>query len=180
MRILTLLSVLALLSASAELVLGQRGINNRFIANNYVPVEVLLIMLVYFFSTTETKYRRILIGSYLAFAVVWTVDKIFFEIANETNTAMALASRLLLFGLSLLMIGVVSRDTTTSPSHKPVFWVATGVLLYSTGTFIMAGLSNRLLHLDVTIFVIAWHINWFLLIVANLLYAKGLLCRTQA
>jgi len=180
MKILTLLCVLAVLSASAELTLGRLAVNNRFIANNYVPVEVLLITLVYFFSTSTAKYRRILIATYALFAIVWTVDKVLFDVPNETNSTMALVSRLFLFSISLLMISTASRDTKTALGDKPIFWVAAGVLLYSTGTFVVVGLGNRLLQLNVTLFVIAWHINWLLLIVANLLYTKGLLCKTQA
>jgi hypothetical protein len=179
MKILTLLCAFAVLTASAEFILGRLGINNRFIANNYVPIEVLLITLVYFFSTRETKYREILAASYILFALVWVVDKVLFEVPNQTNSAMALVSRLLMFCMSLLMISVASRDVTRPLGDEPVFWVAAGMLLYCTGTLIGAGLSNRLLRLNVSFFDIVWHINWFLLIVANLLYAKGLLCKSQ-
>ena len=179
MKILTLLCVLSVVTAVTEFVMGQLKINNRFIANNYVPLEVLLITLIYFLSTRTSKYRKILVGSFILFVVVWITDKVFFDIPNQTNSEMALVSRLFLFYLSLLMISAASRDVTTRLSDKPIFWVAAGVILYSTGTFIGAGLGTRLLNLNVSFFVIAWHINWSLLIVANLLYTKALLCKSQ-
>jgi len=180
MRVLTLLCALSVMTATTELILGRYGINNQFLANAYVPVEVLLITLVYCFSISVTKYRRILVGSALVFMSVWIVDWIFFDIPDEMNSEMALVSRLFLFTMSLLVISIASKDSTSRLSDKSLFWVATGVVVYSTGTFIVAGLGNRLLQLNASLFVIAWHINWLLLIAANLLYTRGLLCKTQA
>jgi hypothetical protein len=53
------------------------------------------------------------------------------------------------------------------------------VILYSTATLIMVSLSHQLLELGMPYFTAAWNINWTFIIVANLLYAKGLLCKSQ-
>ena len=179
MKVLTVLCVLSLVSATAAFILGRFNINNHFISNAYMPVEVVLIMLVYFFSARVTKHRRVLVGSAVLFVAVWIIDKVLFEIPNQISSRMALVSRLLLIASSLFMISVASNDATAKLSDKAVFWIAAGVILYSAGTFIGVGLANRLLELNVTLFDIAWHINWSLLIISNLFYTKGLLCKSQ-
>jgi len=179
MKVLTLLCVLSVVSAVAAFILGRLAINNRFIANNYVPVEVLLITAIYFLSTGIGKHRRILVGLATVFTVVWTIDKMLFDIPEQTNSSMALLSRLLLLAMSVYTIVIASQDTDSRLSTKSVFWVASGVIVYSTGTFIVSGLGNRLMQLDLSYFVIAWHINWLLLITTNLLYTKALLCKSQ-
>jgi hypothetical protein len=61
-----------------------------------------------------------------------------------------------------------------------LFWVAMAVALYSAGTLILLGLSNDLLKLGVPYFKAGWVFNWSLLIIANLFYAKAMLCKQQA
>ncbi|MDP2885339.1 MAG: hypothetical protein Q8P51_10005 [Ignavibacteria bacterium] len=179
MKILTLLCILSLVIAAIEFILGRLKIQNQFLANYYVPVELLLIALIYFLSTSTAKERKLIAGGVALFMLVWMIDKIFIEIPSQMNSNMAAVSRFFLVVLSILMISVISRDEAAKLSDKSIFWVAVGVIVYSTGTFIVAGVGSRLLKIDVSLFVIAWHINWLLLIVANLLYTKGLLCESR-
>jgi hypothetical protein len=55
--------------------------------------------------------------------------------------------------------------------------VGTAVLLYSSGTLLLLGWSNQLAKSGMDTFITAWQINWVLLIMANLFYMKGLLCK---
>jgi hypothetical protein len=179
MRLLTALCALAVVNVVTSLILGRMKINNQLIANVYVPVELILITSVYYLSTVAGRSKRVLLGSASLFVFVWLVDVTFFEPLTEMNSTMAAISRLFLIAQSFMMITVVSRESAVQMSKSAVFWVASGVILYSTGTFIVAGLGNRLLEIDVSLFVVAWHINWMLLIMANLLYTKGMLCEYQ-
>ncbi len=178
-RLLTALCVLAVVDGLTSFILGRMKINNQLVANVYVPIEVILITSVYYLSTVAGRSKRVLLGSASLFVLVWFVDVTFFEPLMEMNSTMAAISRLFLIAQSFMMITLVSKDSAGALSKRAVFWVASGVILYSTGTFIVAGLGSRLLELNVSFFVIAWHINWSLLIVANLFYTKGMLCEYQ-
>jgi hypothetical protein len=179
MRVLTMLCVLSVVNTVTAFVLGRMKINNQVVANLYVLVELILITAVYFLSTVAGRIKRVLLGSASLFVFVWLVDVTFFDPLTEMNSTMAAISRLFLIAQSFMIITVVSRDSAGQLSKRAVFWVASGVILYSTGTFIVAGLGSRLLETNVSFFVIAWHINWGLLIVANLFYTKGMLCEYQ-
>jgi hypothetical protein len=179
MRVLTMLCVLSVLNTVTAFVLARMKINNQVMANVYVPVELILITAVYFLSTVAGRFKGALLGSASLFLLVWFIDLIFIESPTGMNSTMAAISRLFFIAQSFLMINVVSKESAVQLSKSAVFWVASGVILYSTGTFIVAGLGSRLLEISVSFFVIAWHINWGLLIVANLFYTKGMLCEYQ-
>lgn len=179
MRLLTALCALAVLNDVTSLILGRMKINNQLIANVYIPVELILIVSVYYFSTAAGRFKRVLLGSASLFVFVWLVDVTFFDPLTEMNSTMAAISRLFLIAQSFMMITVVNRDSAGQLSKRAVFWVASGVILYSTGTFIVASLGSRMLKIDVSLFVVAWHINWLLLIMANLLYTIGMLCECR-
>ena len=179
MRLLTALCALAVLNDVTSLILGRMKINNQLLANVYVLVELVLITAVYYFSTVAGRFKRALLGSASLFVLVWLVDVTFFDPLTEMNSTMAAISRLFLIAQSFMMITVVSRDSAGQLSKRAVFWIASGVILYSTGTFIVAAFGSRLLDINVSFFVIAWHINWSLLIVTNLFYTKGMLCEYQ-
>jgi hypothetical protein len=174
-----MLCVLSVLNTVTAFVLARMKINNQVMANVYVPVELILITAVYFLSTVAGRFKGILLGSASLFVLVWFIDLIFIESPTGMNSTMAAISRLFFIAQSFLMINVVSKESAVQLSKRAIFWVASGVILYSTGTFIIAGLGSRLLEINVSSFVIAWHINWGLLIVANLFYTKGMLCEYQ-
>jgi hypothetical protein len=88
-------------------------------------------------------------------------------------------SRIFLVVMCVITLIGVPRSRGGRLTSQPVFWVLTGTVLYSSGSFVVFGLSNVLLREGLAYFHIAWHINWLLLIAANLLYTKGLLCKSQ-
>jgi hypothetical protein len=176
MRVLVMLCTFSILNTITAFVLGRMKINNQLIANLYIPVELILITSIYYLSTVAGRSKRVLLGSASLFFIVWLIDAILIDSLTEMNSSMAAISRLFLIAQSLMMINFMSKESSVPLSTRGVFWVASGVILYSTGTFIVAGLGSRLLEINVSLFVMAWHVNWGLLIVANLLYTKGMLC----
>ena len=179
MRLMTALCALAVVNVVTSLILGRMKINNQLIANVYVLLELIIFTSVYYLSTVAGRFKRALLGSASLFVFIWLVDVTFFDPLMEMNSTIAAISRLFLIAQSFMMITVVSRDSAGQLSKRAVFWIASGVILYSTGTFLVAALESRLLNVNVSFFVIAWHINWSLLIVANLFYTKGMLCEYQ-
>jgi ABC-type transport system involved in multi-copper enzyme maturation permease subunit len=105
---------------------------------------------------------------------------VFFRDPDHINSGMAMISRTFLIVMALVTLQSAIKDEKLHLLERPVFWVVMGVVLYSAGTLLVVGLSNQLLELGVPYFVVAWHINWSLLIIANLLYTKGMLCKSQA
>jgi len=81
--------------------------------------------------------------------------------------------------MAAIVIWTQIKDERSTMLERSVFWVAAAVILYSTGTMAVLGLGNFLMKLGRPYFVAAWHINWTLIIVANIFYTKGMLCKPQ-
>ncbi len=92
---------------------------------------------------------------------------------------MAVASQVYLIVISVFMIHTIVKRTDHAIADEPVFWVAIGNLIYSTGALFIAGLSNELMKMGTSYFITAWHINWSLAIISNVIYTKAFFCTTR-
>jgi len=180
MRVLTVLCVLACIDIVAQYLVALWGMKNYFLSDYYRVIEVSLLCAVFHFSTVSKGTRIVLRLLGILFVVIWAVDMISFHDPNRINSGMAMISRTFLIVMALVTLQSAIKDEKSNLLERPVFWVVMGVVLYSAGTLLVVGLSNQLLELGVPYFVVAWHINWSLLIIANLLYTKGMLCKSQA
>jgi len=178
MRILAVLAFVSCTNIIILFVMARLKANNQPLANIFVLLEFLLVGLIYFHSATSSRLRGFLLGCLFFFPFIWIVNRAFFDVPLQMNTEMALLSRLFLILMSIFIVAQEQRDLSGRMIDKSVFWVATSVILYSSGTFIVFGVGNLLLKTDVSQFVWAWHINWSLIIISNLLYTKALFCRS--
>ncbi len=179
LKVFLILCVLSALQVGAQYVLGARGISNYFLLNYFVALEFILIILVYSLSTSSRGVRAVLSACAILFLVYWIVDLIFWNDPTRISSVAAVAANILLIVASVAILQSATRDTTTRLADRPIFWVATGVAVYAAGSLLVLGFSNELLKLGVEYFDVGWHINWSLIILSNLLFAKGLLCRIR-
>lgn len=179
MKIFFLLCVLSLIGVAVEFVLSLKYINNLFISNYYFFLDSLLLSVIYSYSIDDKRTKRIILILTILFIVVWFVDKLVFALPDELNSEMAVASRVFIVVASIVIVLAVMKKTDSLLIDRPIFWVSTGYVLYSAGVLLIFGLSNELLKIGMLYFSIAWHINWSLAIVANLMFTKGFLCRAR-
>jgi hypothetical protein len=153
--------------------------NNLFLLHFYVVLEFLMLCAVFYWSVPLKSTQNTLLMVAAAFVVFWVSDLIFFFDPGQINTVTQLVDRILLIVMSTITLQAVMRDEGSSLLQRPVFWAAISVILYSAGTLVAVGLGNQLLALGRSYFVFAWYINWTFIIIANILYAKGMLCKSQ-
>jgi hypothetical protein len=180
MRILAVLCVFACLDAAGQLFLALRHVKNYIVSDYYAVVETSLLCAVFYFSVTSKEVRNVLRILGVAFFVIWAVDTIWFNDHDQINSGMAMISRIFVLAMSLITLQATLKDERAHLMNQPVFWIALGTILYSCGTILVLGLSNKLLALGKAYFDVAWHFNWSLLIIANLFYTKGMLCKPEA
>lgn len=180
LRILAALCLLACLNIATQYVLGLLNIRNYFISNYYRVVETSLLCAVFYHSVAAKGVRNVLTGLGILFVVIWGANMIWFNNPDQYKSGMAMISRTVVLVMSLITLQATLKDEQSHLVERPVFWIAMGAVLYSSGTLLVVGLSNQLLRLGKTYFDVAWHINWSLLIIANLFYTKGMLCKLQA
>lgn len=178
-RVLTVLCILACINIATQYLLGLLRVRNYFITDYYSVLEVSLLSTVFYFSVGPRGVRHVLMALGVFYALIWVVDMIWLRDPNYINSGLAIISRTFLIVMCLITLQAALQDERSHLRERPVFWVVIGVILYSAGTLVVVGLSNQLLRLGESYFVAAWHVNWALLIIANLFYMMGMLCKSQ-
>lgn len=160
-------------------VLSLMKIHNLELLNDYRPLELVMIAVVFGLMVESRFIRRLLLSCSIGYVLIWIADKIYLDDPTQLNSRMAMLSRIVAIIMSIAVLYSETKASSGLLTGRPLFWVGTAVLLYSSGTLLVLGLSNQLVNLQRELFILAWQINWTLLIVANLFYTKGLLCKPQ-
>jgi hypothetical protein len=179
MKMFLLLCVWSCIEATAEYILGMKHINNSFLINYYFLIDSLFLSVVYSYSIEDKRTKRTILVLAILFIVIWVIDRLFFAVPGQMNNEMAATSSIFIIIVSILIVLVVIKKTDRLLIDEPIFWVSTGYALYSAGVLLIFGLSNELLKLGMLYFAVAWHINWSLAIVANLMFTRGFFCRAK-
>jgi hypothetical protein len=178
-KLLVILTFVALLNTSAQFVLSLWKIKNYFVSDYFRIFEVSLLCGVFWLSMTRERIRKILASLGFMFALVWLGDFVLTDGHEHLNSRMAMISRLFLLVMALIVLYTEVRDSRAKLTERSTFWVAGAVVIYTSGSFVVLAFSTTLLALGRAFFDAAWHVNWFLLIVSNLMYTKGMLCKAQ-
>ena len=179
MKVFSVFCVLTCLMEIFELILNRKHINNTFISNYYVLVEVIFVSIVYLISLGNKRMQRIISALTLLFLCVWVLDKIYFDVSGQVNIEMAVTSRIFIILISVLTIHTIVRQMNHPFINTPMFWVSSGVLLYSTGVALILASMNELIKMGISYYQAAWYINWSLEILCNLMYTKGFFCTVK-
>ena len=179
MKVFSIFCGLTCLMEIFELILNRKHINNTFISNYYVLVEVIFVSVVYLLSLGNKRMQRIISALALLFLCIWVLDKIYFDVSGQVNIEMAVTSRIFIILISVLTIHTIVRQMNHPFINTPIFWVSSGVLLYSTGVALILGSMNELIKMGISYYQAAWYINWSLEILCNLMYTKGFFCTAK-
>lgn len=177
MRLFAVFSLVACINVALEYVLASLKIRNYILADIYYLVEIAFVAIIYHLSVAGKATRTLLNTCLGLYSLLWLVDELFLVSPDRLNNVLSTVSKIVLVVMSIVTLNTYLRSASSRLTREPIFWILAGMILYSSGSFVVFGLSNELLRLGRTYFDIGWHINWILLIVANLLYTKGLLCK---
>jgi hypothetical protein len=179
MKVFLLLCVWSCIETTAEYILSLRHINNSFLINYYFLIDSLFLSILYSYATEDKRTKRSFFFLTLIFCCVWVFDSLYFSVPDQLNSEMAVTSRIFIIIVSILIVLDVMKKTDRLLIDEPIFWVSAGYALYSAGVLLIFGLSNELLKLGMFYFSIAWHINWSLIIVSNLMFTRGFFCKAR-
>lgn len=161
----------------SEFVLGKMGISNHSLSNYYLLVEFICVLYVYHRWTLQQWLKDGLQYSGMVYILIWFINKYFYEDpARFSETITTVASGIFIASSIIILHEIVNR-TTVKISQQTIFWIASGILLYSSGTIIVMALSNTILEMGIQYFDLLWHINWGFVIIANLMYARSFSCK---
>lgn len=178
-KALALLCIANGIELTVTLILSLNGIRNLGVENIYRPVELSLIAAAFWHLTGASAARRWLPALAIGFVLIWFVDAVVPAGLEGINANMAMVQRIFGVLMSVMALYLGLNEPGAPFLRRPLLWMGTAVLVYCSGSFLVLGFSNELVNMGIEKFIAAWQINWALLLIANLLYIKGMLCKPQ-
>jgi len=180
MKAYALLCVLSSLEIAAEFTFAFYHHNGIIVSNIALGVETIFITAVYAIAFNIKIVRGTMLALGATFALIWVPGSIVIQDPGQFNQAMAIASRIFILVTSVIALYTVATRTAASLTDESLFWITTGNILYASGLIFLLAVSNDLLALSPPYYTAAWDLNWSLIILADVLFAKGLMCRSTS
>lgn len=166
------------LQVIVEFILLRLAINNLEIENLGMAVETLFLGSIYYAAIKPGSYRRTVAVLMAVYLVLWGVSRLWFHVPRTIDALENTLGKTVIICFGLVFSFYELKVTTGPIASNAMTWVALGSMLYAVGTIVIYGLANVLLKMSFPYFNMAWMINFTLIIVSNLLYAKAFLCTT--
>jgi hypothetical protein len=176
LKILEWLLIIGLVEVGAQWLLGSHHINNLWTGHLFTLVEFILVVLIYSAWMKERRNQVILVVCLSAFILFWIVSKFTFEPFSRLDGWTSAISKILQITLSVFILVDVIKESELVWTRDSRFWVGAGIIIYAAGSIFIFALFNKMLEISVDRLMMVWHINWSLMIISNLFYARSFLC----
>jgi hypothetical protein len=177
LRILVWLIVFNVGETAIEWTLASFSIHNLWISHINTLVEFFFMVLLFSSWVKQKRIRLVLLVCFMTFIVLWITSKFSFEPFTHIDGWTATLSKILQVVFSIVLLLDVVKEVEIIWTNDPRFWVAAGIIIYSAGSLFMFALFNKMLMVSPDRLRFVWSLNWILMIVSNLLYVRGFLCK---
>lgn len=167
----------SMLHLASEFILGRLGIHNQFLLNIYRLVFLETILFLYALWTDQKFFKDIFHLAGLAYLLFWCIDVAFTPFPADFRENITAASNIVLIIASIMVLNSANKHSHRRVTEHSVFWIASGIVLYCTGTMTVTLMSNTILAMGLEYFNALWHINWGFTIISNLFFAKAFTCK---
>ncbi len=178
LRILEWLIVISVVDAGVEWFLNSFRIHNLWTMHFYTIIELIFVVMIYSSWMKQRRSRSVLLLCLAGYAILWIVSKFSFEPFSLADDGTATISKILQIAFSAYLLLDVVKENEIVWTNDPRIWVTTGVIIYSAGSLFLFALFNKMLQVSPAYLLRMWSVNWILLIISNLLFARGFLCKT--
>jgi hypothetical protein len=177
LKLLTWLLGIIFLESIASFILALLNIHNLWLSHVNTIIEFVLLVAIYFLWMKSRYVRSLMFICLIAFCVIWIISKFTFESFSQVDGWTTAISKIFQIVFSAFMLVEVIKEDEIIWMNDQRFWVAAGVIIYSAGSLFMFALFNEMLHVSPRRLLQIYSINWVLLIISNLFYARGFLCK---
>ena len=137
---------IAIVEASGILSVKLGTDSNLWISYAYVPVEYVLLALVYYMNFKQKRIRRGIIISIILFLMFCLADTYLGAGVQEMNSVSRVLESTLLIALALLYLLMMYKDLNyVYLERDPMFVLSCGVLIFFAGTAMAFGMFNQAL-----------------------------------
>jgi hypothetical protein len=176
-RFLIVLVVEVFIAAFVEVVLVYFKRHNLWVISLSTLVEFVLIALIIYHLKIKESEKTYILFAGAGFIIFWIVSKLTFEPFSVFNSYTSVVSRLFQIVISVSLLFDILKDTSVRIKNDSRIWIASGIIIYSTGSLLLCILFMEILKVSPQLIKALWPINWILVIISELLYARAILCR---
>lgn len=164
--------LVATIVQAASYVLWLLKVNNLPLLHLYTPLEFLLVTYIFYSVSSSERLKLLLKIICIAFLFFSLINSLFIQSVYRFNSY---AKTLESFFLILICINwFFNTLTDVNGYQKPFAWMASGFLIYFSGSLLLYVLSNYLLSFVQQWQLYAWYFHTFLLLVQYILTVVGL------
>ncbi len=174
-RVLTVLLLLTAFTEILETWLFLHKANNLWLSHIYTLMECVCFLVIFYLWKSRILHKRTMVFIGIGFTILWVISKFSFEPIFRDDTYTSASAKIIEISMAIWILFDVLKDTYSVMKNDERAWISSGIIIYSAGTLILfASLTVMPLGLVKSL----WIINWVLSIIATLLYARGIWCRS--
>ncbi len=180
LRLLVLYLVLTAIKEIICVHLASNGDNNLRIYNTAVIFNKIPLFLTYYYTFYNSNFKKFTLLSIFFTSAFATYNIEWGQGLHILNSHSALFTGFFIIIITLLYFyEILKRVEITNLIKAPMFWVSSGFLFYSTGTFLVFSLYEVHMHFSEPVSLKIWIINSILYIVLNILLSIAFLCKKK-
>lgn len=176
LKFLSAYLVLAMVVDTLQFILAMRHIDNRWTSQWFLPVQFILLVLVYNYSKDHDRTLFRLVGPLGLFALCYAFTLVHFYPIPRWFAYVKPTTALIIVILSCKSLIELIKHSSEPIGKEPMFWVSSANLLYFAGTAILYGLSKEIFSSSLEVMRIAWSTQSVVNVASNILYIRGFLC----
>ena len=177
LRILEWLIIFTILEVGLQWALSYFGIHNLWTSHFFTLIEMVFVVLLFSSWMKNRRNRMMLSLCLFMFIIFWIVSKFTFEPLSLVDGWTAAISKILQITFSTFLLVEVVKESDMNWTDDPRLWIIAGIIIYSAGSIFIFALFNKMLQISPDRLKIIWFLNWTLIIISNLLYTRGFLCK---
>ncbi|MBE0642853.1 MAG: hypothetical protein IH600_02115 [Bacteroidetes bacterium] len=174
-RYFTVLLLLVLISEASAYALARQYKPNLYIYDIFSAIEYVFLILVFSRWFPNRGIRWILYSSIPIFLIIWSSGKYFSAEVDKFDSIFLSIESVVFVILSVLTLVKEMRDSSVLLVDNPVFWIASGLLVYFAGNLFVFSLIEQLFRPGVDTYHGIWIIHTALNVTKNILFSFGIL-----
>jgi hypothetical protein len=178
LRILEWLVLMSVVDTAGTWILILLHIPTTWLSHCYTLLELVLISMMYLSWIKLQVRKKMLLWSLAGFTLLWIISKLSIEPLIYSDDLTATISKVIQIAFSTYVLIEVIHESDILWTNDPRMWVAASIILYAAGTIFWYALFQKMLQISPELLRQSYSLNWTLMIVSNLLFVRGFLCKT--
>jgi hypothetical protein len=176
LKILEWLILISIVEVAVQFIVASFHYHNLWTSHFYTLIEIIFMILMYSVWMKRHQRQVMLLWGLSLFVICWIVSKFTFEPLSLLDGWTSAISMILQITFSIFLLVDVVKESDVPWTDDPRLWVAAAIIIYSSGNLFIFALFNRMLQISPDRLRVVMSMNWILIIVSYLLYARGFLC----